>query len=133
MSGSPDHEHDLITLVETDSTFHAQSIAAALADADIDALVVEPSALDVAMSAGRKSTTTLVRVRAADEQAAREALAQAREALEQINWDEMDVDDDTPIRSAARANRVVTWIGFAVAVTLIAFVVLVAVIMPIAG
>jgi len=132
MNESPPTD-DLTTLIEVATTFEAEAIAAALAEEDIDALVIAPSALDVAISAGRRSTAAIVRVRTTDVERARTALNDARQAVDDIDWDTMDVDDDTPIHSHAKANRVMMWIGFAVAVALIAIGLIVAIIMLFAG
>ncbi len=124
---------DLTTLIEVPTTFEAEAIAAMLAEEDIDAMIIAPSALDVAISAGRRSTAAIVRVRTTDLDRARTAIHDARQTVDDIDWDAMDVDDETRIPSHAKASRVMMWIGFAIAVALIAIVLVVAVIMLFAG
>lgn len=84
---------DLVVLMSVATEFHAESIVAALADMDVEAVAFGAAAGGLGMPLSPKGHSVPVQVRRGDLERARDALERIRAGALQINWDEVEFDD----------------------------------------
>lgn len=95
----------LATVVEAGSEFEAQTVVAVLADAGIEAHVFPLATIPIPNALRARPTGAMpVQVAAADLGRARAALAAAREAAANLDWDAVEVGDPPPDIAASLAR-----------------------------
>lgn len=105
MSGSG-QAAGLVTVVEASSEFEAQTIVAVLAEAGIEAAVFPLATIPIPDPLRNRPAGRMpVQVAAADLERARAALAEAKDAAEQLDWNEVDVGDPPPEVAAVLGRR----------------------------
>jgi hypothetical protein len=105
MSGSG-QAAGLLTVVEASSEFEAQTIVAVLAEAGIEAAVFPLATIPIPDPLRNRPAGRMpVQVAAADLERARAALADAKDAAEQLDWNEVDVGDPPPEVAAVLDRR----------------------------
>jgi len=106
VSAGLDAESRLVTVVEAAGEFEAQTVVAVLAEAGIDAHVFPLATIPIPDALRARPAGILpVQVAAADLLRARAALAAAREAAANLDWDEVEVGDPPPEVAAALGRR----------------------------
>jgi hypothetical protein len=113
---APSPADDLVTVTTCATEFEAQTKAAVLREADIDAVVF--AAAHAALPLGGKFFGVPVQVRAADVDRAKAALAENKIQAASVDWDSVDIgvrEDALPLHEPGRMPWLIR-AGFLVAV-----------------